>query len=188
MHIGLYFGTFNPIHNGHIAIAEAMYRTQTFDEIWMIISPNSPFKNYSDLVDENIRYRMLCLAIEDYPYIKASKVEFNMPKPNYTYATLRKLSLCRPDVRFSLIMGSDNLENINKWKNYEEILQNHTLYIYPRGENNIFKKQKNIIIVSLPLLNISATELRKKLQNGEDCSQEIPAKTLQYIINQHIYK
>ncbi|MBO4581567.1 MAG: nicotinate-nucleotide adenylyltransferase [Bacteroidales bacterium] len=188
MHTGLYFGTFNPIHNGHLAIAEAMYQTCHFDAIWMIISPNSPFKQYSELVDENIRYRMLCLAIEDYPYIKASKVEFDMPKPNYTYATLRKLTLTYPEEKFSLIMGSDNLENIRQWKNYEEILQNHTVYVYPRGEKNIACKQKNITIVPLPLLKISSTELRKKLQEGKDCSREIPAKTLQFILNQHLYK
>lgn len=188
MHIGLYFGTFNPIHNGHIAIAQAMYSTYKFDEIWLVISPNSPFKNYADLTDERTRLHMVELAIETYPYMKACTVEYDMPKPNYTYATLRKLALTYPTFQFSIIMGGDNIENIQKWKNYEEILQNHSIFVYPREHETTITTHKNITFNSLPLLDISATELRKKLKNGEDCSNDIPEKTLQYIINQHIYK
>ncbi len=187
MHIGLYFGSFNPIHNGHIAIAQAMYSTYKFNEIWLVISPNSPFKNYANLAEEHLRLHMVELAIENYPYMKACTIEFNMPKPNYTYATLRQLALTYPTFQFSIIMGGDNIAGITKWKNYEEIMQNYSIYVYPREHESITDTPKNIIFNTLPLLNISATKLRKKLKNGEDCSNDIPTKTLQYIINQHIY-
>ena len=130
--IGLYFGTFNPIHIGHLTIANHMVEYSDLDEIWMVVTPHNPFKKKSSLLDNHHRLEMVYRATKDYEKIIPSDVEFNLPQPNYTVFTLAKLSEKYPKYHFNLIMGEDNLKSLHKWKNYEAILEHHNVYVYPR--------------------------------------------------------
>ena len=132
MKIGLYFGTFNPIHVGHMIIANHMAEFSDLDEVWFVVTPHNPFKKKNTLLADNHRFQMVRIATEDYPKLKPSNIEFGMPQPNYTVNTLAHLYEKFPQHHFSLIMGEDNLQSFHKWKNYETILQNHQLYVYPR--------------------------------------------------------
>jgi nicotinate-nucleotide adenylyltransferase len=169
-HIGLYFGSFNPVHNGHTAIAEYMYRQFGFDEIWFVVSPSNPLKKEEDLLDEHTRFELVKAAIKNKKYFLASDIEFQMEKPSYTYLTLRKIHTEYPQHTFALLLGGDSIKNIKLWKNHEEILQNYTIYIYPRGEKTDTIVGKNIIYTNPPLLNISSTMIREKIKNKEDIS------------------
>ena len=132
MKIGLYFGTFNPIHIGHMIIANHLAEHTDLDQIWMIVTPHNPLKKKDTLLDDYNRLQMVYLATEDFPKIKPSDIEFKLPQPNYTVNTLAHLQEKYPEHQFSLIMGEDNLKSFHKWKNYEVILRNHELYVYPR--------------------------------------------------------
>ena len=133
MKIGLYFGTFNPIHIGHLIIANHLAEHSDLDQIWMMVTPHNPHKQKSSLLDDYHRLHMVHLATEDYPKIKPSDIEFKLPQPNYTVNTLAHLQEKYPTHEFSLIMGEDNLNSLHKWKNYEVILHNHDIYVYPRA-------------------------------------------------------
>jgi len=187
MHIGLYFGSFNPIHNGHIAIAEYMYQQFGFDKIWFIVSPSNPLKKEKDLLDEYERLELVKLAIKGKDYFVVSDIEFQMEKPSYTYLTLRKIYAEHAQHTFALILGGDSIDDIKLWKNYEEILQNYAIYIYPRSKktNNIVGK--NIIIAQPPLLTVSSTQIRKKIKNREDISRLVCAEVLQVIKDRKFY-
>ena len=187
LHIGLYFGSFNPIHNGHIAIAEYMYRNFHFDEIWFVVSPSNPLKKEEELLDEFKRFELVKLAIKDKNYFIASDVEFKMKKPSYTYLTLREIYAKYPKHNFSLLLGSDNIDDIKSWKNYEEILQDYTIYIYPRSKEANYIDRKNIIYTNPPLLNISSTLIREKIKNKEDISSFVDIDVLQIIEKENLY-
>ena len=167
MHIGLYFGTFNPIHKGHLAIAEGMYKQGFFEAIWLVVSPNNPFKAYPQWLNEHKRLELVNIAIKELPYCLASDIEFKMKRPSYTYLTLRKLQTTYPFHTFSIIMGEDNWNDIEKWKNYEEIIQNHSIYVYPRAGVLQKKEQENVFYIDLPLLNISSSHIRERLKQGK---------------------
>ena len=191
MHIGLYFGSFNPIHNGHLAIAQYMYTNYNFDEIWFVISPNSPFKQEKDMLNANIRLQLVQIAIENIPFFKASDIEFDMPTPSYTYRTLRKIRKLYPNNQYSIIMGGDNIDNIHLWKNYTEIIQNHTIYIYPRIESkNITYSHHCIIAPNVPILNISASEIRTLIRqtNWEKVAKLVPEKVFLTLKNKKYYQ
>jgi nicotinate-nucleotide adenylyltransferase len=181
MHIGLYFGTFNPVHNGHLAIAEGMYKQKIVDAVWFVVSPNSPFKDYSTLLDEQKRLDWVNIAIKNIPYFFASDIEFNMDKPSYTYLTLRKLKELYPRNTFSIIMGEDNLNSIEKWKNYEEITQNHSIFVYPRTGSWQKKDLKNVFYIDLPLLNISSSLIRERLRKGESIENFVPKGIIEIV-------
>ena len=132
MKIGLYFGTFNPIHIGHLIIANHMAEYSDLDQIWMVVTPHNPLKKKSTLLDDSHRLQMVHLATEDFPKIKPSDIEFKLSQPNYTINTLAHLQEKYPNYEFSLIMGEDNLKSLHKWKNYEVILEHHQIYVYPR--------------------------------------------------------
>ena len=132
MKIGLYFGTFNPVHVGHLIIANHFAEYSDLDKIWMVITPHNPFKKKKTLLDNNHRYQLVLEAVEEYPKIEASTIEFNLPQPNYTSNTLAHLQEKYPQHEFCLIMGEDNLRTLHKWKNYEVILERHEIYVYPR--------------------------------------------------------
>jgi nicotinate-nucleotide adenylyltransferase len=187
MQIGLYFGSFNPVHNGHIAIAEYMYRQFRFDEIWFIVSPSNPLKKEEDLLFERKRFELLNVAIKNKHYFTASDIEFQMEKPSYTCLTLRKIRTEYPQHTFSLLLGSDCINEIKLWKNYEEILQNYTIYIYPRSKDICRVEGKNIIYTHPPLLNISSTMIRKKIKNKEDISSYVSSEVLHIIENEKLY-
>ena len=132
MKIGLYFGTFNPIHIGHLIIANHMAEHSDLKQVWMVVTPHNPLKKKETLLKDSIRLELVHLATEEYPKIKPSDIEFKLPQPNYTVNTLAYLTEKYPKNEFSLIMGEDNLKSFHKWKNYEVILQNHDIYVYPR--------------------------------------------------------
>jgi len=181
--IGLFFGSFNPIHNGHLAIAACLNTKNLFDEIWMVVSPNNPLKDKNDLWDENVRFEMVKLAIQDYSYLRACDAEFSLPKPSYTINTLNFLENQYPTHQFSLILGEDNLANFHLWKNYEEILERYMIYVYPRGENLIEKNiaHTHVVKIDAPLLPISATEVRMLLKNDKPAENYLPPAVSQYI-------
>ena len=189
MKIGLYFGSFNPIHNGHLAIARFLKQKNLFNQIWMVVSPNNPLKDKTDLAPEKDRLNMVKLAIQGFPYLHACGVEFSLPLPSYTINTLNYLEKQYPNDEFSLILGADNIENFHKWKDYEEILQRYTLYVYPRYGEALEKTpaHPHIIYLDAPLLPISATNIRTLLQQRKPVSEYLPALVMRYIEREQIY-
>jgi len=189
MKIALYFGSFNPIHNGHLAIARFLKQKALFDQIWMVVSPNNPLKDKNDLAHENDRLNMVKLAIQEIPYLHACDVEFSLPFPSYTIETLHCLEKQYPIDEFSLILGADNMENFHKWKNYEEILDRFMIYVYPRSQNMVKKimKHPHIVYLDAPLLSISATDIRALLLHKKSVTKYLPATVIGYINEKRIY-
>jgi nicotinate-nucleotide adenylyltransferase len=191
--IGLYFGTFNPIHIGHLAIANHMVEFSDLDEVWMIVTPHNPFKKKSSLLADNHRYQLVQIAIEDYPKLKASNIEFNLPQPNYTVNTLAHISEKYPKHNFNLIMGEDNLASFHKWKNYEVILENHNIYVYPRVHKDSvaktqFDEHLRIHKVAAPIMEVSSTFIRKAIAAKKNIRALLPCKVWQYIDEMNFYK
>jgi nicotinate-nucleotide adenylyltransferase len=192
MKIGLYFGTFNPIHIGHLIIANHLAEYSGLDQIWMVVTPHNPLKNKQTLLDDYQRLQLVFLATEDYPKIKPSDIEFKLPQPNYTVNTLAHLQEKYPHHIFSLIMGEDNLKSLHKWKNYEVILQNHEIYVYPRissEEGNLtFKNNPKIHVVDAPIVEISSTFIRENIKNKKNVQPLLPSKVWEYIDHNNLYK
>ena len=159
MKIGLYFGTFNPIHVGHMIIANHMAEHSNLNQIWMVVTPHNPLKQKSTLLDDYHRLHLVNLATEEYPKIKASDIEFKLPQPNYTVNTLAHLKDKYPQHEFSLIMGEDNLNSLHKWKNYEFIIENHEIYVYPRLNSGV---------ITIPFQTVLLHPSRPR---NRDCSQ-----------------
>jgi nicotinate-nucleotide adenylyltransferase len=192
MKIGLYFGTFNPIHVGHLIIANHMAEHSDLDQVWMVVTPHNPLKKKSTLLDDYHRLQMVFLATEDFPKIKPSDIEFKLPQPNYTVNTLVHLEEKYPNYEFSLIMGEDNLKSLHKWKNYEVILERHDVYVYPRisseEENLEFKNHPKIHLIDAPVVEISATFIRDNIKKGKNIQPLLPAKVWEYIDHNNFYK
>jgi len=191
MKIGLYFGSFNPIHIGHMAIANYMLEYTSMDEVWFVISPQNPFKNKKSLLQEYHRLELVNLAIEGFSCFRASSVEFSMLKPSYTVDTLALLGEKYPSKEFTLILGSDNLEYIHKWKNSEVILKNHELFVYPRpgfDEDTIKDLSAKINIVPAPLMEISSSFIRKAVGEGKEIPFFMPEKSYRYMKDMFFYK
>jgi nicotinate-nucleotide adenylyltransferase len=192
MKIGLYFGTFNPIHIGHLIIANHMAEHSDLDQIWMVVTPHNPHKKKSTLLDDYHRLHMVHLATEDFPKIKPSDIEFKLPQPNYTVNTLAHLQEKFPKHEFSLIMGEDNLNSLHKWKNYEAILQNHEIYVYPRvnsGEiDEQFVNHPKIQRVGAPVIELSSTFIRESIKKGKNVVPMLPNKVAEYVAHNNFYK
>ena len=192
MKIGLYFGSFNPIHLGHLIVANSMLETALLDEIWFVLSPQSPFKTQSELADEEDRKAMLELAIKDNPKFKISTIEFDLPKPSYTINTLKALKKAHPEELFSIVMGADNLISFHKWKAYEEIIELVNIQVYARSTNAAippeWKTHEIVHIHPLPLINISSTFIRKKVANKESIKYWVRKKVEQYILKNKLYR
>ena len=190
--IGLYFGTFNPIHIGHLAIANHMAEYSDLDEIWMVVTPHNPFKKKSSLLDNNHRLEMVYRSTESYPKLRPSDIEFSLPQPNYTIHTLTHLQEKHPNYLFNLIMGEDNLKSFHKWKNYEVILENHQLYVYPRIVEGIiehqFQDHPKIHRVSAPIMEISSTFIRKAIPEGKNIQPLLSKEVCDYIDEMNFYK
>ena len=190
--IGLYFGTFNPIHIGHLAIANHIAEFSDLDEIWMVVTPHNPFKKKSSLLDNHHRLEMVYLATESYDSIIPSDIEFKLPQPNYTVNTLIHLQEKYPDHHFNLIMGEDNLKSFHKWKNYEVILENHNIYVYPRvSEGQVetqFEGHPKIHKVDAPIMEISSTFIRKSIAEKKDIRPLLPEDVWKYIDEMNFYK
>jgi len=160
MNIGLYFGSFNPIHIGHLIIANHVLNETLINKIWFIVSPQNPFKESKTLLNEFDRLHLVRLATQDDNRIKCSDIEFNLPKPSYTSNTLTFLSEKYPQHHFSLIMGSDSYQNLEKWKNYETIINNYPVYVYKREGHEIKKTlDKEAVILNAPIIQISASQI-----------------------------
>jgi nicotinate-nucleotide adenylyltransferase len=182
MKIGLYFGSFNPVHAGHLIIANYLLNTTDLKRIWFIVSPQNPFKQSDTLLNEYNRLYLLKLAIEDDNRMKVLNIEFNLPKPSYTATTLIQLEEKYPGNQFCIIMGSDSFQNLNKWKNYEMIIKNYPIYVYLRPgfevKNNI---NARLTIVDAPALLISATEIRKMIKEKKSIRYMVPDKVREEI-------
>ena len=192
MKIGLYFGTFNPIHVGHLIIANHMAEHSDLDQIWMVVTPHNPHKKKSTLLDDYHRLEMVHLATENYPKIQPSDIEFKLAQPNYTINTLVHLQEKHPDYEFSLIMGEDNLNSLHKWKNYEAILQHHEIYVYPRlnsGEiDEQFVNHPKIHRVGAPVVELSSTFIRDSIKNNKNVIPMLPHKVWEYVEHNLFYK
>ncbi len=192
MNIGLYFGTFNPIHVGHMIIANHIVEFSDLDEVWFVVTPHNPFKKKSTLLEDNHRLQMVRIATEDFPKLKPSNIEFNLPQPNYTVNTLTHLYEKYPQHDFSLIMGEDNLQSFHKWKNYETILKNHQLYVYPRIYKNHAKSKfhdhQKVQFVNAPIVEISSTFIRKSIKEGKNITPLLPKLVWIYLDEMNFYK
>lgn len=192
MKIGLYFGTFNPIHIGHLIIANHFAEYSGLDQIWMVVTPHNPLKNKQTLLDDYQRLQLVFLATEDYPKIKPSDIEFKLSQPNYTVNTLAHLQEKFPQHSFSLIMGEDNLKSLHKWKNHEVILLNHEIYVYPRIsselETSIYKNNPKIHVIDAPIVEISSTFIRENIKKKKNVQPLLPSKVWEYIDHNNLYK
>ena len=196
MKIGLYFGTFNPIHIGHLIIANHLAEHSDLQQIWMVVTPHNPFKEKNSLLDDYQRLHLVNLATENYPKIKASDIEFKLPQPNYTVNTLAHLKEQFPQHEFAIIMGEDNLNSLHKWKNFSYILQNHAIYIYPRitvdsEESNLIVAtyaQAKIHKIDAPIVEISSTFIRNGIKNKKNICPLLSEKVWEYIDHNNLYK
>ncbi len=192
MNIGLYFGSFNPIHIGHLIIANHLAEHSDLDQIWFVVTPHNPFKKKNSLLDNNQRLEMVYRATKEYNKLKPSDIEFGLPQPNYTINTLTYLQEKHPDYTFSLIMGEDNLKSFHKWKNYELILQDHHIYIYPRiSKGQIetqFDNHKKIHRVEAPIMELSSTFIRKAIKAGKNVQPMLPQHVWEYLDEMNFYK
>lgn len=190
--VGLFFGTFNPVHVGHLILANHLLQYSDLDEIWMVVTPHNPFKKKSSLLNNNFRYEMVWNLCEDYPRLKPSDVEFHLPQPNYTAYTLAHLEEKYPDYYFSLIMGEDNLKSFPKWKNHDVILERHQILVYPRYSEGIVEKiledHPKISRIDAPRIEISSTFIRDAIKDGKDVRPLLPVKVWRYIDQMNFYR
>ena len=194
--IGLYFGSFNPIHIGHIAIAGFMTEFAGLNQVWFVVSPHNPLKKKESLLPDNQRLHMVRLAIGDNDKLKASDIEFNLPVPSYTIDTLTYLQEKHPGKKFSLVMGQDNLVTLHKWKNIDALVRNYSLYVYPRpGVVKPVSQQldhilsiSDIHLINAPLIELSSTFIRNGIKAGKDMSYFVPAAAWQYMKEMHFYE
>ncbi len=190
MKVGLYFGSFNPIHVGHLVIANYMVQFTDLNKVWLVVSPHNPLKIKSSLLADNHRLAMVRRAVENNPKLKACDIEFKLSQPSYTIHTLLHLKEKYPTYEFALIMGSDNLETFHKWKNYLEILKNHTLYVYPRPgyEGGNLAQHKNVVFVIAPVMELSSTQIRNAIKEKKDVRYMLTESVYEYVKEMNFYK
>ena len=189
INIGLFFGSFNPVHIGHTAIANYILEYSDLSEIWFIVSPQNPFKKETQLIDESIRLEMTKIAVVEEPRFKVSDIEFNLSKPSYTFNTLKTLSIQYAAYKFVLLMGSDNFLNIGKWQNADKIIDNYDIIVYPRPGYSISEKDlsKNVRIINAPLLDISSTMIRNSIAEGKKLTYFLHKGVFEYIKKRGLY-
>ena len=186
----LYFGTYNPVHVGHMIIGQYILENSTAKELWYVVSPQNPFKKNQTILDDRQRLHMVNLAINDPYHVKSSDIEFGLPKPSYTALTLAHLSEKHPDKKFAIIMGSDNLVNFHKWKNYESILEHHQIIVYPRKgkKTTRYDDHENVYAINAPEFELSSTVIRNGILEGCDVSQMLPFRVWEYLDSNSFYK
>ena len=192
MKVGLFFGSFNPIHIGHLVIANHIVEYSDLDQVWFVVTPHSPFKKKSTLLDNYQRLEMVYRATKDYTKLKPSDIEFNLPQPNYTINTLVHLQEKYPEHEFGLIMGEDNLKSFHKWKNYELILENHHfMCIHEFLEGKVatqFDDHKKIHSIKAPIMELSSTFIRKAIKAGKNVQPMLPQHVWEYLDEMNFYK
>lgn len=189
MKIGLFFGSFNPIHIGHKVIASYLVDFTDLDKVMFVVSPQNPLKQKISLLDQYHRLQIIRAEVEDNSKLEVSDIEFDMPKPSYTIDTLVRLKEKHPENDYSIIMGSDNLQNFHKWKNYEQILEDYSVYVYPRPGYEISGSHKNIhVIEGVPQMEISSSFIRKSIKEGKDISYLMPEKAWIYTDEMNFYR
>lgn len=204
--IGLYFGTFNPIHIGHIIIANHLVEYGNLEEVWFVVTPMSPHKTKDLLLDNMDRYDMVKMAIADYEKLQVSDIEFHLSKPNYTVTTLIHLEERHPELEFSLIMGEDNLKSLHRWRNFETLIANYTILVYPRiadGEvDETIEKQvirvpqpqgfrelkASIQLVKAPIVELSSSFIRQAIKEGKDVRPMLDKRVWEYIEKLQFYQ
>ena len=190
---GLFFGSFNPIHIGHLILANYILEHSDMDELWFVVSPQNPFKEKKSLLKDHNRLDMVQLAVKNYPKMRASNVEFSLPTPSYTIDTLTYLKEKYPDHSFSLIMGEDNLAGLKKWKNADLLVQNHHIIVYPRiSENKTseseYLQHENISMIKAPVIELSATEIRTMIREGKNVRPMLPPEVFEYLDGSNFYR
>jgi nicotinate-nucleotide adenylyltransferase len=204
MKIGLYFGTYNPVHVGHLVIANYMAEYTDLDQVWLIVSPQNPLKEKSSLLADYHRLALVKIAIDDNPKLRASDIEFKLPKPSYTATTLAYLKEKHPEHEFALIMGEDNLRTLHKWQNHEIILKNHKIYVYPRvlttqeeaevstinaQIGNDFAQNTNVILCDdAPVMKVSASFIRQAIKDNKDVRYLLTEPVHKYIDEMNFYR
>lgn len=191
--VGLFFGSFNPIHIGHLILANYILENSDMDELWFVVSPQNPFKDKKSLLKDHSRLDMVQLAIKNYPKMRASNVEFSLPKPSYTIDTLTYLHEKFPDYAFALIMGEDNLDGLSKWKNSDTLIKNHQIIVYPRAfdgekKDHEYLQHENISLIQAPVIEISATEIRNMIKAGKNVRPMLPPEVFEYLDGSAFYK
>lgn len=190
MKIGLYFGSFNPIHSGHLVIAGYMAEFSDLKQVWMVVSPHNPLKPAGTLLQDYHRFHLVELGIGSNKKLKASKIEFELARPSYTVVTLAYLQDKYPKHEFSLIMGADNLENLHKWKNFELILEHHDIYVYPRPNHDggNLKDHPRVKWIDAPQMELSSSFIRKSIKEGKDVRYMMPETVAEYIDEMNFYR
>jgi nicotinate-nucleotide adenylyltransferase len=190
MKIGLFFGSFNPVHNGHLMLANYMVQTTDLNKVWFVVSPHNPLKDKKTLLGEYDRLNLINLAIENNPKLKASDIEFKLPQPSYTIDTLSYLKDKFPKHEFTLIMGSDNLATLHKWKNYRQLIEQYPIIVYQRRgfTKNPFPEVKTIQHIDFPFIDISSTFIREQIKKGISVRYFMPDVVWQYIEEMKFYK
>lgn len=190
MKIGLLFGSFNPIHNGHLIIAEYVAENTELDQVWLVVSPQNPLKKKETLLANHHRLAMVKLAVEDSSKLKVSDIEIKLPVPSYTINTIVHLQEKHPKHSFALIMGADNLEGFTKWKNYEQLLELCELYVYPRPgyDGGTLKNNPKTHWVNAPLMELSATYIRQAIKEGKSIRYMLPEAVYKYLSEMNFYK
>ena len=189
MNIGLYFGSFNPIHIGHLIISNHILNETEIERVWFIVSPQNPLKESKSLLNEFDRLHLVRLATQDDTRMKCSDIEFTLSKPSYTTNTLAFLSEKYPEYKFSIIMGSDSYQNLDKWKNFETIISNYSIYVYKREGHEISKSfNKKPFILNAPIIQISASQIRENIKAGKSIRYLVPEIVREEIDTRKFYK
>jgi len=192
MRIGLFGGSFNPIHNGHVALGKAMLEAAGLDEVWYMVSPQNPLKAASsDLAPEDVRLQLVQAALDCEPGLKASDYEFHLPRPSYTWSTLQHLQKDYPDAEFVLIIGGDNWECFDRWAHYEDILRNYEVVVYPRQGSEVKKAYgvgEKVKVLDVPLFPVSSTEIRQMIHKGENIAGLVPDAVLRRVEKYSLYR